>query len=212
MDIYDNIYDIYDIYDVLGSKDINKKERYESINIDINNILNKYYKNEEEVLFKSFKDDMIFVLILDKIAIKIYSTRKFESVRELYDLLKKNDNPNLEYIYEIIYNDNYVIVVSETLEIDGAIKKFTEDDMNEQIIYSALKYLHDNGWIHGDASLDNIGYRKNSICNKEYNIECFVLYDFEKSKKIDHDYIPSNDLYSIRKSFTFNKSIKDQIL
>ena len=106
---------IYDIYDVLGS----------------NNILNKYYKNEEEVLFKSFKDDMIFVLILDKIAIKIYSSRRFESVRELYDLLIKNDNPNLEYIYEIIYNDNYVIVVSETLEIEGAIKKLTEDDMNK---------------------------------------------------------------------------------
>lgn len=74
---------------------------------------------------------MIFVLILDKIAIKIYSSRRFESVRELYDLLIKNDNPNLEYIYEIIYNDNYVIVVSETLEIEGAIKKLTEDDMNK---------------------------------------------------------------------------------
>lgn len=198
----------YDIYNILGRNNIDKKERYDSINKDINDILDKYYKDDDVIEFKHFKDDMIFVLILDKIAIKIYNINGFDNIRELYEILKKNENPNLEYIYDIIEKDKYVIVVSETLEIDGAKEKITHDDMVEQIINGALKYLHNNGWIHGDANLDNIGYRKGSICNKEFNIECFVLYDFEKSKKIE-EINNVNTIYkdfnSIYQSYLLNK-------
>jgi hypothetical protein len=51
----DKIYDENDIYDILGTLNINKKYRYNSINKDINTILNEYYKEEEIVLFTPLK-------------------------------------------------------------------------------------------------------------------------------------------------------------
>lgn len=201
-----NDHNIYNIYDRLGIDHIDKKNRFELLNTEINNILNNYYEEGEEIILNCFKDDMIFVLILDKISIKIYTKIKFDNVRELYDILIKNENQHLEHIYEIINIDigidNYVIVVSETLEIEDVIQIITCKDIDEQIIKGSLKYLNDNGWIHNDTSLDNIGYKKKS--DKD-DIICFVLFDFEKSKKLSK-INKNNDIYSIYKSFKLNNS------
>jgi len=197
-----------DVYKVLWDKDYSDKykmDQFVSINININTILNKYYGHSDKIYFKHFKDDMIFVLILDKIAIKIYSTSKFERIKELYEILKINENPHLEHICEIIYNHpyNYVIVVSETLEIHDIITKITEDDITKQIINGSLQYLHKKGWIHNDVNFDNIGYRRLS-CTDEPDKVCLVLYDFEKSKKLLNPIDKQKDFDDIKKSFIFH--------
>jgi hypothetical protein len=59
--------------------------------------------------------------------------------------------------------------------------------------------LRDNFWAHRDTLLDNIGF--------DVEKDCFVLFDFEKSKNILIDDKLSDEYYrdmrSLTKSFEF---------
>jgi serine/threonine protein kinase len=178
-------------------------EQYIKINEDINIILSKYYNDTDIIEKKFLKEDMIFVLVLDKITIKIYPFDKFNKLRGLYTILLQNECNNLEHIYEIMENEElqYSIVVSKTIEPiksssnQGSQRVLNEDNMNNDIINGALKYLHDNNWIHNDVNLDNIGY--------DIDKQSFVLFDFEKSyyKEIIDEESKNKDIQKIRRSF-----------
>jgi hypothetical protein len=218
LNIDDDIYIIEGIYDTIYSEQIletkSKSKYFDDINYKLYNIFMDLELIVEDSNVIHFKEDMLIVFVFDKITIKIYKLKDFErnKMNDLYSILIRNECKYLEEIKQIYtYEDlEIVIVVSKTIKtLHNAfddikkVEQFLEkikpsDDIFEQIPY-ALNYLRDNFWSHRDTLLDNIGY--------DVDKECFVLFDFEKSKYCEDEdklsYEFNRDMRSLYKSFEF---------
>lgn len=60
-------------------------------------------------------------------------------------------------------------------------------------IGKALSGMHKKGYIHGDCTLDNIGYYNGNFC----------LFDFDMSKPIDENHTPHDDFRTFQNSIQF---------
>ena len=128
----------------------------------------------------------------------------------MYSILSKNECKYLEEIKKVcIYKDlEIVVVVSKTIKMLHSVFDNIKSDMTHKVkptedifedIQNALNYLRNNCWAHRDTLLDNIGF--------DTDKDCFVLFDFEKSKNIcvDEDLNEEyyRDMRSLSKSFEF---------
>ncbi len=214
--IDDDAYIVEGIYDSIYSDRIleekNKRTYFDEINQALSQIFVDQNLNPEDSNIIHFKEDMLIVLVFDKITIKIYKLDDFKQnkMMDLYSLLCKNECKYLEeikgmYVFEHL---QIVAIVSKTIKMLHSafdnIKsnvtdkvKPTEDIFDD--IPNALNYLRDNFWAHRDTLLDNIGF--------DIEKDCFVLFDFEKSKNIlvnddlTEEYY--RDMRSLYKSFEF---------
>jgi serine/threonine protein kinase len=151
--------------------------KFLQINQLIDDILTIY--QEDPSSLQHFKNDIAVVYVFKNIAIKIYklSTILNSGHDKLYQLLLKNECPNLEHIYRAFQIEalGIYVVVSQVVDVTT----FKHDLNTTQSIIrlhtnNALSYLHTNGWIHRDVSIDNLGF------NSEINN--FILFDFGLTK------------------------------
>ena len=192
-----------ELYQHFFDDSIDRYRQYNSINIILNIITSRYYKKDEPK-FISCKEDMIFIIVLDKITIKIYNYEKYfdHKLNELYYILSKNECPNLEHIYEIheFKEYNCVFVVSKTIDVSYHVNQNTYNN-----VIMSIEYLKKYNWIHHDCYFDNVGY------DKEKN--CYVLFDFEKSKNIlstyDLEKESYRDILNLNKSFRYHFQLKN---
>lgn len=218
LSIDDNVYDVEGMYETIYSQQLleskMKSTYFDEINDKLYDIFMDLELKPEDSSLIHFKEDMLIVFVFDKITIKIYKLNDFENnkMSDLYSILSKNECKHLEEIKRVnIYKDlGIVAVVSKTIKIlhsvfdnvksldDSHNKIKPSDDVFEEIPH-ALNYLRDNFWSHRDTLLDNIGY--------DVEKECFVLFDFEKSKysenqdKLNDEF--DRDMRSLYKSFEF---------
>ncbi len=215
--IDDDVYIVEGMYDSIYSDRVlagkNKRTYFDEINQGLSQIFVHQNLNPEDSNIIHFKEDMLIVLVFDTITIKIYKLSDFERNKmiELYSLLCKNECKYLEEIKGVyVFEDLQIVaVVSKTIKMlysafdnikmiheTGKIKP--NEDIFEDIP-GALNYLRDNFWAHRDTLLDNIGF--------DIEKNCFVLFDFEKSKHIlvDDDLTEEyyRDMRSLYKSFEF---------
>ncbi len=214
--IDDDAYVVEGMYDSIYSDQIlakkTKRTYFDQINQGLFEIFFDQNLKPENSDILHFKEDMLIVLVFDKITIKIYKLEDFNDnkMAELYSLLSKNECKYLEEIKGIyVFEDLEVVaVVSKTIKmLHSAFEDIKKDKCdkikpNEDIfedIPNALNYLRDNFWAHRDTLLDNIGF--------DIEKDCFVLFDFEKSKNILVDDKLSDEYYrdmrSLTKSFEF---------
>lgn len=168
--LYRQIYDTSDSDDIIIYK-------YRQINKLIDDILLEY-KNDPSSL-QHFKNDIAVVFVFKTIAIKIFKLSTIVSIYhdKLYNLLLKNECPNLEYIHRAFSIDSLgiYVVISQVVDVNDYKKNLLSiQSVMRSNIETALLYLNSNGWIHRDVSLDNIGF------NSETNN--FILFDFGLSK------------------------------
>lgn len=217
LSIDDDVYDVEGMYETIYSERLletkSKTTYFDDINDRLYDIFLDLELRPEDSSLYHFKEDMLIVFVFDKITIKIYKLSDFETnkMTDLYSILSKNDCKHLEEIKQVnFYEDlDIVVVVSKTIKTlhsvfddkfrvvpDSKVKP--SDDIFEEIPH-ALNYLRDNFWSHRDTLLDNIGY--------DVDKECFVLFDFEKSKysknedKLNEEF--ERDMRSLYKSFEF---------
>jgi hypothetical protein len=218
LNIDDDVYIVEGMYDTIYSQrllEVKPKSIYfDDINDKLYDIFTDLEVNPEDSSLFHFKEDMLVVFVFDEITIKIYKLDDFErnKMKELYSILSKNECKHLEEIKRVnIYEElEIVVVVSKTIKtlysafdtvksLERCPEKFKPtDDVFEEIPH-ALYYLRDNFWSHRDTLLDNIGY--------DMEKECYVLFDFEKSKyceaedKLSDEF--ERDMHSLYKSFAF---------
>jgi hypothetical protein len=214
--IDDDAYSVEGMYDTIYSQNLlevkSKSIYFDQINDKLYQIfIDLEIRPDDSSLFH-FKEDMLIVFVFDEITIKIYKLDDFErnKMNDLYSILSKNECKYLEEIKKVyVFKDlSIVVVVSKTIKMLNSVFNDVKSDMShtvkptdnifEEIPY-ALNYLRDNFWSHRDTLLDNIGY--------DIEKECFVLFDFEKSKyfkeedKLNEEF--DRDMCSLYKSFEF---------
>jgi serine/threonine protein kinase len=151
--------------------------KFRQINKLIDDLLIEY-KNDPTSL-QHFKNDIDVIFVFKTITIKIYKLSTILSMAhdKLYNLLLKNECPNLEHIHRAFSNEELgiYIVISQVIDVKNYTKNLSE---LQSTIYShvseALNYMQTNGWIHRDVSIDNVGF------NSETNN--YILFDFGLSK------------------------------
>ena len=214
--IDDNVYSVEGIYDSIYSQKVllekSKMKYFDEINDKLYQIFIDLNLKPEDSSLMHFKEDMLIVIVFDQITIKIYKLDDFErnKLDELYSILSKNECKYLEEIKKVcIYKDlEIVVVVSKTIKMLHSVFDNIKSDMTHKVkptedifedIHNALNYLRNNYWAHRDTLLDNIGF--------DTDKDCFVLFDFEKSKNIcvDEDLNEEyyRDMRSLSKSFEF---------
>lgn len=201
VDNIEDIQNIENIYYPVYTIGENKMIKFNVINKEIPNIINKYPGNNNITYFKNDTTSVVFVFNTIVLRIFKYSSILNSKLNLLFDILKRNECPNLEHIYEICINEEHQLyyVVSKKLQIFKNNKPFIEANeatIKTQII-EALKYLKNNNWSHRDTSIDNIGY--------DIESNTFKLYDFGMSEIYDDiSILESNyikDLESLDRSF-----------
>lgn len=215
--IDDDVYSVEGMYDAVYSQsllEVKPKSMYfDEINDKLYDIFMDLEVRPDDNTLIHFKEDMLIVFVFNEITIKIYKLDDFErnKMNELYSILSKNECKYLEEIKKVnVYKEiGIVVVVSKTIKtlysafddikkVGKSLKIKPSDDVFEEIPH-ALNYLRDNFWSHRDTLLDNIGY--------DTEKECFVLFDFEKSKysenrdKLFDEF--DRDMRSLYKSFKF---------
>ena len=151
--------------------------KFKQINKLIDALLIEY--NNEPASLQHFKNDVAVVFVFQTIAIKIYKLSTILSIAhdKLYNLLLKNECPNLEHVHRA-YPDEELgiyVVISKVVDVKDYKKNLSSLESTIQSnITTALIYLHSNGWNHRDVSIDNIGF------SSETNN--FILFDFGLSK------------------------------
>jgi len=214
--IDDNVYSVEGMYDSIYSQKVllekSKMKYFDEINDKLYQIFIDLDLNPEDSSLMHFKEDMLIVFVFDKITIKIYKLDDFEDnkMMDLYSILSKNECKYLEEINKVcVYDDlKIVVVVSKTIKMLHSVFDNIKFDMSGKVkptddifedIPNALNYLRENFWAHRDTLLDNIGF--------DVEKDCFVLFDFEKSKNILIDDKLSDEYYrdmrSLTKSFEF---------
>ncbi len=214
--IDDDSYVVEGIYDSIYSQKVleekTKRAYFDEINLGLYNIFTDLDINPEDSNLLHFKEDMLIVLVFDKITIKIYKMCDFNDnkMSDLYSILCKNECKYLEEIKGVyVFEELEVIaVVSKTIKMLHSVFDNIKSDVTDKVkpdddifedIPCALNYLRDNCWAHRDTLLDNIGF--------DIEKQCFVLFDFEKSKNILVDDDLSEEYYrdmrSLTKSFNF---------
>jgi len=172
--------------------------KFNMINHLINSVLNNEYEEKEDIKLLHFKDDMLIVFVFDKITIKLYNYQQYKEKKldDLYKILLNNTNKYIEDIYDVIEYEifNFVIVISKTINTNiFPCDKLLIDAQK------ALHYLMKFNWNHRDCLIDNIGY--------DYDKDCFVLFDFEKSRYSDNDELLkkeySRDIDTLYSSYRF---------
>jgi hypothetical protein len=214
--IDDNVYSVEGMYDSIYSQKVllekSKMKYFDEINDKLYQIFIDLDLNPEDSSLMHFKEDMLIVFVFNQITIKIYKLDDFErnKMDKLYSVLSKNECKYLEEIKKVyIYKDlEIVAVVSKTIKMLHSAFDNIKSDMTHKVkptedifedIQNALNYLRNNYWAHRDTLLDNIGF--------DTDKDCFVLFDFEKSKNIcvDEDLNEEyyRDMRSLSKSFEF---------
>jgi tRNA A-37 threonylcarbamoyl transferase component Bud32 len=173
----------------------------------INNIINAflYLQHESPKDLILFKNDIQCVFVFKTFAIKIFRLDVIlhQKLNELYELLLKNECPNLEYIYrafQVPDHDIYIVVskVVDTTNFKNVLSTNLEKYGND--IYKGLSYLCAHGWVHRDVSINNSGY--------DEKLNNYLLFDFNLSKLTSSSAelaeMSSNDRYSLDKSIKFS--------
>ena len=176
----------------------NRCFNFDMINHLINSVLDNEYKKNEDIKFLQFKDDMVIVFVFNKITIKLYNYVKYKEKQldELYKILLNNTCKNIEHIFDVIEYEtfNFVIVISKTISTN--IIQCDKLLIDTQL---ALNYLMKFNWNHRDCLIDNIGYDNDQ--------DCYVLFDFEKSRYTDKDELLkkeySRDIDTLYSSYRF---------
>ena len=150
------------------------------INKIFNRITNKHNKRGQKVeMIKT--DTGIIVIVLKHIVIRIYKKEKYEKIKDILDLI----HPNIENTIDKIQFENLFFVISKKIipiltdfNINPLLdkKKIIKDKLIEDID-SALNEIDENGYIQGDARLDNVGVEIN---DNEY---IYVIFDFGATTK-----------------------------
>jgi serine/threonine protein kinase len=173
----------------------------------MNNIINAFlylqHQSPEDLIL--FKNDVQCVFVFKTFAIKIFRLDVIlhHKLNELYELLLKNECPNLEYIYRAfqVPDHNIYIVVSKVVDttnfknvLSTNLEKYGDD------IYSGLAYLAAHGWVHRDVSINNSGFDEKT--NK------YLLFDFNLSKLTSSSAelaeLSVSDRYSLDKSIKYS--------
>ena len=146
------------------------------------------------------KEDMpLKVIVLKNHVIRVcLSPLYYKKYEKIFNFIKKWDHPNLENIDIIRDIGKYIIIVSKKVEplvIDNNINKNVNIDYDKLYfeIISLINDFKDIGAVHGDVSLDNIGYDKES--------DRYILFDYDNFK-ID-DQVESLDIYKFGISLKF---------
>jgi hypothetical protein len=182
MEKYD--YSLFNQNNCLYLKSCDEKNKFN----DILNIINNKYNNNDvsSDFIELLKDDMnIKVFVLKNCIMRICEKQIYNKYySEVYKTLIKWNHKNLETIYEIYNTNYYVIIVSKKIMpifnnyYDHKKTNFDIDDTLlaklQNQIFDLIQFLADNGAIHNDLCLDNIGF------DSETNN--FVAYDFDKFK------------------------------
>jgi serine/threonine protein kinase len=151
--------------------------KFRQINKLIDDLLIEY-KNDPTSL-QHFKNDIDVIFVFKTITIKIYKLSTILSMGhdKLYNLLLKNECPNLENIHRAFSNEELgiYIVISKVIDVKDYIQNLSSlESTIHSHVSEALNYMQSNGWIHRDVSIDNVGF------NSETNN--FILFDFGLSK------------------------------
>jgi serine/threonine protein kinase len=151
--------------------------KFKQINKLIDDLLIEY-KNDPTSL-QHFKNDIDVIFVFKTITIKIYKLSTILSMAhdKLYNLLLKNECPNLEHIHRAFSNEELgiYIVISKVIDVKDYIQNLSSlESTIHSHVSEALNYMQSNGWIHRDVSIDNVGF------NSETNN--FILFDFGLSK------------------------------
>ena len=193
-----------------------KLDKFSSIK-DLEILINKFNKlfNITELHFNFCKDDTnIFVLINNYYVIKLYSSKQYQKIFDIYSKIKSTNNIERIYYYcsvsnGLIIHDTYPFLKSDLWNINATISELLNpifningDIITTNIIWNkitfkkllldtskALETLHNEKIVHGDTTPDNIGLR--------YSDGNFVLFDFG-SVKFNEDVI--NDINRFLKS------------
>ena len=121
----------------------------------------------------------------------------------MFELLLKNECPNLEYIYRAyaVPEFNFYVVVSKVVDTINFKKTFSKNLVQcRENIHRGIDYLYSHGWIHRDVSIGNSGFDEKS--------NNYLLFDFNLSKFEDNvselERLCSTDKYDLEKSIKYN--------
>jgi len=132
--------------------------------------------DDEEVLFiqpdidKSWLSELFAIKIIDKSKY----VGKTISVYNEYSVLSKLNHPNIVKIYAQYEDEEHVQLVLEyikgydlftILTCHCICFRFSQNETiaHIRVVLNCLKYLHDNGIIHGDIKLENILLSNNNV-------------------------------------------------
>jgi serine/threonine protein kinase len=171
-----------------------------------NNILGKYNNNNSHL--KLYKDDNLDVFVFDNFVVRFYSYQTLLNKQNILDIATQHTN--IEQILEQVnfpyYNFGYVvseilqpIIISKDnmLFPDSNLINYQSILKLKEDIKEALTYLHQNGIMHKDVRLDNIGYRES---NRSY-----VLFDLEGSIYENKTELYIEDFSQLDASIKFHK-------
>mgnify|MGYP001054515193 FL=1 len=151
-------------------------------------IINDDFFKNRFILHKIIKENnnkvsmIIYYTKMDKICfLKVKNANNFST--EVYEILKNNDHPNIEKVFDVIKNNNFIYILTEYIpgvnldeyrqnnknKID---KKFVKKTINQT--FEALNFIHKLNIIHCDIKLDNI------IITNDENIK---IIDFDLAAK-----------------------------
>ena len=196
----ENMY--FQIYNFADTND-QKIKKFNYINMHINDLLVLHYEDPANII--EFKNDIQLVFIFKTLAIKIFRLNVIQDRKldKLFDLLLKNECPNLEYIYRAyaIPEFNIYVVVSKVVDVTNYKKILSSNlDHYRTNICTGLQYLFEHGWIHNDVSINNSGYDEKS---NNYLLFDFNLSKFYNIKKELEEQI-RGDIRDLEKSIKFN--------
>lgn len=164
-------------------------------------LLDHINENNSSVIY--IKEDMpLKVIVLKNHVIRIcLSSLYYKKYEKIFDFIKRWDHPNLEKIGIIRDIGKYVIIVSKKVE-----PLIYDNNINQNInieyeklyfeITSLINDFKDIGAIHGDVSLDNIGYDRES--------DKYILFDYDNFKiRESVESVESLDIYKFGLSLKF---------
>jgi hypothetical protein len=204
MNLYDHLNNAFNFYTDMLFEQPNPHIFF-SNNIEINfykllfnQINNQYNKSETTPQVESVKEDMIIkVFVLKHCILRICSRTNYDKYYcQTYEYIKNLSHKNLETIFNLFINANYVIIISKKIiplitstknpsKHGYIINSLLSINLQKLIIQIALVLykINSDGYSHNDACLDNIGFDEDS--------QNFVLFDFDKftnvSKSANHD-------------------------
>ena len=137
---------------------------------------------------------LVFVIIFEDYVLKIACKDSYNN------MMMASSIANTDYLTKYIrHSSNFLYVVEERVDpivFDGQIKEKYKKINYNKIKFDVLRGLetfHVNNLIHGDCTLDNIGFRKST--------NTFVLFDFNGTRIGN----PEKDLSTLNNSFKYHK-------
>ncbi len=149
------------------------------LNDSFSELINEINDNIDTLIY--VKEDMpLKVFVLKDYVIRVcLSSLYYVKYNKIFNLIREWRHSNLESIHLISDIGKYVIIVSKRVEpliVNNNINKNINIDF-EKLYYditTVINDLKDINAVHGDVSLDNIGY--------DSELDKYILFDYDKFK------------------------------